>query len=163
MAFTIADLHDLDAQRSDLLALNNANARETSFLTLEKFGSMITAATVATVIPPAAAFALAFAPDDRYDGRNFLWFRSRFDSFLYIDRVVVYDHHRRQGLGRLLYADIFRRSASLGLPRIACEVNTQPPNPVSTSFHAAHGFHQVGTATFDDGAKTVSYLVKTLP
>jgi predicted GNAT superfamily acetyltransferase len=41
-------------------------------------------------------------------------------------------------------------------------VNAQPPNPTSDAFHAALGFVQVGTATFDDSAKTVRYLVRQL-
>jgi len=41
-------------------------------------------------------------------------------------------------------------------------VNALPPNPVSDKFHAAHGFDEVGTATFDNGAKTVRYLLRRL-
>jgi predicted GNAT superfamily acetyltransferase len=61
-----------------------------------------------------------------------------------------------------LYADLFRRASENGHSTIACEVNAQPPNPTSDAFHAALGFVQVGTATFDDGAKTVRYLVRQL-
>jgi uncharacterized protein len=162
MSFAVKELrHDLAAW-AGLVALNNGNARETSLLKSDKFSRMIAAASVGTFIEPGAAFLLAFAHDDAFDGGHFLWFRDRFETFLYIDRVIVADSHRRRGLGRLLYADLFRRASENGHSTIACEVNAQPPNPTSDAFHAALGFVQVGTATFDDGAKTVRYLVRQL-
>jgi predicted GNAT superfamily acetyltransferase len=111
-------------------------------------------------VRPGAAFLLAFEQSADYDGGHFLWFRSRFDRFLYIDRVVVAEGQRRHGLGRALYADLFRRARELDHTVIVCEVNLQPPNPVSDRFHAAHGFTELGQATFDAGAKTVRYLLR---
>jgi len=160
--FEIHDLHSQPSRRDELLRVNNANARETSLLSPERFDQLIRSARVALFIPPAAAFLLAFAQSDHYDGGHFLWFRSRFDKFLYIDRVVVAAEYRRHGLGRRLYADAFERATALGLTRVVCEVNLQPPNPVSDKFHAAQGFEEVGRATFEDGAKTVRYLTADL-
>ena len=127
-------------------------------LSRDRFNELVGAARVALFVPPAAAFILAFEQSDNYDGGHFLWFRNKFDKFLYIDRVVVSEPYRRQGLGQLLYADVFRRAGDLGHTRVVCEVNLQPPNPVSDKFHAAQGFEEVGRATIDDGAKTVRYL-----
>jgi predicted GNAT superfamily acetyltransferase len=160
MAPGVRDLHHDLSARDGLLQGNNASARETSLLTREKFDRMIASARVATYIEPSAAFLLAFAHDDDFDGGHFLWFRSRLDRFLYIDRVVVAAEHRRLGLGRLLYADLFARTGQLGCAHVVCEVNLQPPNPISDSFHAAHGFREVGRATIDNGAKTVRYLLR---
>lgn len=145
-----------------MLDANNASARETSMLSRERFDRLISTARVALFVTPAAAFLLAFEQSDNYDGGHFLWFRSRFDKFLYIDRVVVAEAYRRQGLGHLLYAEVFRRAVALGHTRVVCEVNLQPPNPVSDKFHAAQGFEEVGQATTDDGAKTVRYLAAKL-
>jgi uncharacterized protein len=160
MTREIKDLHRELAARDELLRLNNSSARETSMLTRPRFDSMISSASVATYIEPRAAFLLAFAESDDYDGRHFLWFRSRFDGFLYIDRVVVAEAHRRHGLGKLLYADVIRRADELGHKSVVCEVNLQPANPVSDKFHAALGFEEAGRATIDDGAKTVRYLFR---
>jgi uncharacterized protein len=160
MTAEIADLHDHAAARDALLAVNNASARETSLLAREKFDRMIAAARVATFVAPAAAFLIGFEQGDDYDGGHFLWFRSRYARFIYIDRVVVAAMHRRHGLGRALYADLFTRADELGHTLIACEVNVQPPNPTSDAFHAALGFMQVGVASLDAGAKTVRYLVR---
>jgi predicted GNAT superfamily acetyltransferase len=163
MRTEITDLHNDTAARAALLDVNNASARETSLMSPEKFDRMIASAAVATFIAPDAALLLAFGQGDDYDGGHFLWFRERFERFIYIDRVVVAAPYRRHGLGRLLYADLFRRAEQLGHSQIVCEVNSQPPNPVSDAFHAAQGFAQVGTAVIDGGAKTVRYLLRRRP
>lgn len=159
---TIHDLHVHRDPRADLLAVNNASARETSFLSMERFDQMIAAANVATFVAPADALLLAFEQDDPYDGGHFQWFRARYDRFLYIDRIVIAASQRRRGLGLALYQDLFARAARLGHTRIACEVNALPPNPVSDAFHAALGFEAVGEAVLDEGRKRVRYLLKTL-
>lgn len=159
--FDIVDLHASPA-RGPLLALNNASARETSLLTFERFNELIDAACVALFVAPAKGLLLAFENTDHYDGRHFLWFREKLPRFLYIDRIVIDEQCRRRGLARLLYSEVFRQARLLGLSQIACEVNIEPPNPTSDQFHAALGFREVGRATFDDGAKTVRYLVADL-
>src|SRR5262249_9624263 len=156
----INDLHNELAARDELLRLNNWSARETSMLTHQRFDSMISAAFVATYIEPRAALLLAFADSDDYDGGHFQWFRKRFDDSLYVDRVIVAEHCRRQGLGRLLYVDVFKRSEQRGHNSVVCEVNLQPPNPVSDKFHAGLGVEEVGRAPIEDGAKSVRYLIR---
>ena len=160
MTTEIKDLHNDASARQTLLAVNNASARETSLMTAERFDRMTASAVVGTFIAPDAAFLLAFEQSADYDGGHFLWFGNRFEKFIYIDRVVVAAPYRRHGLGRLLYADLFRRAEQLGHTHIACEVNSQPPNPISDAFHAVQGFTEVGTATIDGGAKTVRYLLR---
>jgi predicted GNAT superfamily acetyltransferase len=155
----VLDLHGHRSPRDALLRVNNASARETSLLSPERFDRMIGSASVAIFIEPGKAFLLAFAQTDDYDGVHFKWFQSRYDRFLYVDRVVVGEEHRGQGHGQTLYADLFTRAEGLGHNCIACEVNVQPPNPGSDRFHSAQGFQEVGKATIDNGAKTVRYLL----
>lgn len=128
-------------------------------LTSERFNKLISAARVALFVPPAAALLLAFEASDDYDGGHFLWFRAKFESFLYIDRVTIAESWRRHGLGRLLCDEVFEQARRLGRSMIACEVNVEPPNPVSDQFHEALGIREVGRATIQDGVKTVRYLV----
>jgi hypothetical protein len=84
----VLDLHGRRSPREPLLRVNNASARETSWLSPERFDRMIGAASVATFIAPAKAFLLAFEQADDYDGARFKWFCSHYDRFLYVDRVV---------------------------------------------------------------------------
>jgi predicted GNAT superfamily acetyltransferase len=155
----VLDLHGHHSPRNALLRVNNASARETSLLSPELFDRMVGSASVATFIEPGKAFLLAFEQTDDYDGIHFKWFQSRYDRFLYVDRVVVAEDHRSHGYGRILYADLFTRAEELGHNCIVCEVNAQPPNPGSDRFHSAQGFRDVGRATIDNGAKTVRYLL----
>ncbi|KJC59489.1 hypothetical protein UP10_18535 [Bradyrhizobium sp. LTSPM299] len=148
--------------REELLRLNNASARETSPLTAARFKQLIDTAAVALFIPPPAALLLAFEPSNDYDGTHFGWFRGRMDRFLYVDRIVVGAAWRRHGMARTLYREVFRQAARRGLGRVCCEVNVEPPNPISDAFHDSLGFEEVGRATMDGGAKTVRYLCSTL-
>ena len=159
--FEIKDLHKSLA-REPLLQLNNASARETSLLTPARFEQLIASARVALFTCPAAALLLAFEQSDDYNGQHFIWFRGQLERFLYIDRVIVAEVHRRHGLGRILYAETFKRALQLGHTTVTCEVNLQPPNPTSDKFHAALGFWEIGRATVDNGLKTVRYLALTL-
>jgi predicted GNAT superfamily acetyltransferase len=84
------------------------------------------------------------------------------DQFLYVDRIVVGAAWRRHGLARKLYREVFRQAARRGHRRVVCEVNVQPPNPISDAFHHSLGFEEVGRATDDGGAKTVRYLCARL-
>ena len=109
------------------------------------------------------AFLLAFDQDAQYDSPNFLWFRSRYPRFVYVDRIVVASSARGRGHARRLYDDLFKQALAAGHDRVVCEVNTQPPNPASDAFHAALGFVEVGTADVHDGNRTVRYLSRALP
>jgi uncharacterized protein len=160
MAYAVETISDEAAIRAALLTLNNASAEQTSLLDAGKLARMIDTARVATVVGPGLALLLAFDQAADYDSPNFLWFGELFETFLYIDRVIVDESCRRLGLGRLLYEDLFRRAEMLGHRRIACEVNLRPPNPVSDAFHAGFGFTEVGTGIIGDGDKSVRYLMR---
>jgi uncharacterized protein len=45
---------------------------------------------------------------------------------------------------------------------VVCEVNSDPPNPVSDAFHLAMEFIEVGRAAIRQGSKTVRYLAREL-
>ncbi len=145
-----------------LLALNNAHAQELSWLEPEAFSRLVAGAFWAGQFGEAEAFLIALDQDADYASPNFLWLRARYDRFVYVDRVVVAAQARGRGLANRLYADLFVAAAGAGHDRIVCEVNSDPPNPASVSFHAALGFVEVGQATLPGGQKTVRYLMRTL-
>ena len=146
-----------------LLALNNAHARKLSCLERERLKHLIQEAFLARRIGDLEAFMLAFDQDADYDSPNFLWFRSRYPRFGYVDRIVVASSVRGRGYARHLYSDLFDRAVRAGHDRAFCEVNTSPPNPASDAFHAALEFVEVGTASVYDGSRAVRYLSHTLP
>ncbi|MGO9422001.1 GNAT family N-acetyltransferase [Roseiarcus sp.] len=144
-----------------LLALNNAHAAELSRLSPKAMARLIDRAFLACRIGEADAFLIAFDEAADYDSPNFLWFRGRFDRFVYVDRVAVAFPARGRGFGRALYEALFERARAAGHVRIVCEVNADPPNSASDAFHAAMGFAVIGWATIDRG-KTVRYYARAL-
>jgi uncharacterized protein len=146
------------ALSSALLALNNAHARELSWLEPDRLQHLIGETFYARRIGDLDAFVLAFDQDATYDSPNFLWFRARYTRFVYVDRIVVAASARGRGCARRLYRDLFEQAVCAGHDRVVCEVNSNPPNPESDAFHAALGFVEVGSASIHDGAKTVRYL-----
>jgi predicted GNAT superfamily acetyltransferase len=92
---------------------------------------------------------------------NYAWFTARYDSFAYVDRIVVAEHARGIGLGRRFYAELeeFARSRA---PWILCEVNTRPRNEVSLAFHERLGFEAVGEQDTEEGRKRVVMLRKAV-
>src|SRR5260221_9470038 len=128
-----------------LLAVNNAHARELSWLEPERREHLVQEALLARRIGYLDAFLLAFDQDARYDSPNFLWFRSRYPRFVYVDRIAVAASARGRGCARRLYDDLFEHATRIGHDRVVCEVNQNPPNPASDAFHTALGFIEVGT------------------
>lgn len=160
---TALDLTGAGAGSSPLLALNNTHAVELSWLEPDRFRHLIAEAFLARRIGDADAFLLAFDQDADYDSPNFLWFRSRYPRFVYVDRIVVAAHARGHGHARHLYLDLFEHALRAGHDRVVCEVNSDPPNPASDAFHAGLGFKEVGAGPIHGGNKTVSYLKRQLP
>ena len=155
------ELTPLDCALS--LALNNAHAKETSVLDEDGLGLLLGMAFYARGIDRGAtALLIALDHDATYENPNFAWFKASSEPFVYIDRVIVAECARGQGIARLLYEDLFVAAKQAGHKRVVCEVNLDPPNPASDAFHAAMGFKGVGEATIYKGAKTVRYFEKTL-
>ncbi len=145
-----------------ILALNNAHATELSWLARARLATLIERAFFARSVGDTDAFLLAFDQDADYDSPNFLWFRARYERFVYVDRIVVAPAARGRGHARLLYEQLFSRARGAAHERVVCEVNSRPPNPSSDAFHAALGFREIGAATLPGGAKTVRYLERLL-
>jgi predicted GNAT superfamily acetyltransferase len=146
-----------------LLALNNAHARELSWLAPGRLEHLVAQAFMARRIGNIDAFLLALDQDADYDSPNFQWFRARYPRFVYVDRIVVAASARGRGCARRLYSDLFEHTRRAGHDRVVCEVNSSPPNPESDAFHAALGFLEVGTASIYGGSRTVRYLSYALP
>jgi predicted GNAT superfamily acetyltransferase len=155
-----------DAARPDwpfILTLNEGSVHFLSPMDEEKLAKWSAAAAYLRVAEQAgkiAAFLLAFRKGDDYAGVNFRWFAERYDDFIYVDRIVVAPDFRGQKLADLLYDDIDAFARERGIPRVTCEVNAEPPNPVSLRFHERRGFREVGREGY--AGKTVAMLQRPL-
>jgi uncharacterized protein len=147
---------------SKLLALNNAHAGELSSQSAEAFHTLMSAAHVVLAEESGLALLVALRDDSTYDNPNFHWLRSRYESFIYIDRVVVSENARGRGLARRFYAALEAQAVKEHRAHLVCEINLEPPNPSSDKFHQALGFIPVGSQTLAGGAKSVRYWSKEL-
>lgn len=147
---------------ADILALNNEHAAELSWLEAERLSFLLGEAFYARRIGDLEAFIMTFDQEANYDSPNFVWFRERYERFIYVDRVVVAAHARGRGHARRLYQDLFEHAERAGYILVTCEVNADPPNPASDAFHAALGFTEVGDAVIHGGKKAVRYYVRQI-
>jgi hypothetical protein len=144
-----------------ILALNNEHREETSELDGVKLHALIVQGFYVGLRNAGRdGFLIALDQDAISASQNFQWFRWRYKRFVYVDRVIVAPHKRGLGLARSLYDEVFAAAAQAGHGLVGCEVNVEPPNPVSDAFHEALGFSEVGRAALRGGEKVVRYLVK---
>ena len=155
-------IHLRDADRGDfeaILALNHASVHFLSPLDAQRLArlhAMASCHRVADDDGRVCAFLLVLAQGQPYDSPNYRWFAGRYERFLYVDRVVVDPACQGQGIGPRLYQELFAFAQRTGAPRITLEIDSDPPNPVSTRFHAHYGFAEVGTHRVAGGTKRVS-------
>jgi uncharacterized protein len=156
-----------DATRADwpaILALNEDAVRFTGVMDAARLEHLAALACYLRVIEEeggVVGFLLGFREGTDYDSPNYIWFNSRFDKFHYVDRIVVAPESRGRGLADHLYDDFEAFARANGAPCITCEVNVEPPNPVSLKFHARRGFHEVGRQPYGPD-KIVSLLQHVL-
>jgi uncharacterized protein len=170
-------IQPLHSATQALLTLNNNHSVELSPLTLPELDCIIRASFFSATINDSDALLISFDQSFPHEHQNLHWLRTYFanlrsenasanhyspDNFVYVDRVVVAPAARGKGHARALYTDLFQRAKSAGHTRIVCEVNLDPPNPVSDAFHASLGFSEIGRAPIPGHAKTVRYLLRRL-
>ncbi len=68
------------------------------------------------------------------------WLLMRFDSFLYLERLIVAPACRRRGVGGELLQQTLQWARERGLARVCCQVHERPSNRVAQAFVEAMGF-----------------------
>ena len=102
-------------------------------------------------------FIVCFRENATYKSKNYKFFSSIKDQFLYIDRVVIKSSYREKGIGTNLY-NFVEKIAKKNDISLCCEVNTKPENIPSIQFHKKFGFEEIGKYNFDD--HSVAYFIK---
>ncbi len=151
-----------DAKPSDYLEIVKINAdavEQTSVMCLNRLTELVSLSSyvrVAEQEDQVVAFLLALQSGANYKNENFEWFSSRYDRFLYVDRIVVVQTHHGLGVGTMLYEDLFKFSRNIKVKLVTCEINSIPPNRRSAKFHARLGFKEVGSQWLCGNQKKVS-------
>ena len=101
------------------------------------------------------AFVLCMREGQNYSSPNYQYISSRFQKFLYVDRIAVQEEFRGKGIGEKIYSTVIAKGKENNLD-ILCEVNTRPLNEPSIAFHQKMGFEEIGTNDFEKNS--VVYL-----
>lgn len=97
-----------------------------------------------------AGFVITLPPGATYDSSRYHWFEKRLRDYVYLDRIVVAETHRRQGVASKLYDEI-----ESDVP-VALEV--YETNDVSLAFHRSRGYDEIGE--LEHAGKTNLMMVK---
>ena len=116
------------------------------FLVIEKDGEL-------------SGFMIVLQKGLDYESLNYQFFCNNYESFDYVDRIVIGEKFRGQKLGTGLYSYLFQESDK---KMITCEVNLRPPNPGSLAFHKSLGFNKVAEQETEGGKKSVAMMIKRL-
>ena len=158
---TFSNSSNNEAQLQSIYDLNQANTPEVgsleSILHLKQLIDFSAYNLLVLKEDEIIGFIICIREGTAYGSENYKFFSKRLKKFLYVDRVAIDEQHRRSGLGKAIYEDIFFQARHDSLP-IALEVNTQPVNQPSLNFHEKMGFDQIGAKDFAD--HSVAYFIK---
>lgn len=149
-----------DDDLAAVLKLNQHYQNLLSPLTMGELRTLLACSSHHRSIEGGEAFIIALDDLSNHQGENFRWFKARYDSFIYIDRVAIGERLQRRGLAVALYEDLEIEARKAGRDYLCSEVGLDPPNEASLKFHDAMGFERIGTGV--TGRKTVQYLSKLI-
>lgn len=151
-------LHDLTAHYiSDVIKINVAGQPGVCALSLEQIEEHLAHARFFKVVMLSGeciAYVIAYDYQQLYDGDEFNWFKNNIGQpFLYIDQIAIAPTHQGQGWGGQIYDLLKELAANLHYKHLTCEVNLEPPNPISLKFHHQNGFITQGELVAGDGRR----------
>lgn len=149
-----------DDDLSQVLELNQLYQKQLSPLTMAQLRVLRDESAYHRSVEGGKAFLMALDDSSDYPGENFRWFKQRYDSFVYIDRIAIGENLQRRGLAAALYEDLEVYVRSADRAYLCAEVGLEPPNEASLTFHDALGFERVDSG--QAGGKTVQYFAKAI-
>jgi len=161
-ALSLRPAHHQDFER--VLAINKAGRPGVSLLTQAELDMLCAGEShchVAACAREVVGYVITYTDTDSYDGEEFNWFKHNFARFLYIDQIAIARSARGAGVGSQVYRYLEQRAREQARPSLVCEVNLEPPNPVSLAFHTRQCFVEIATLATSDG-RTVSLRRKEL-
>ena len=140
--------HALKKDCEKILLLNQKDVEMLSPLDtdlLTKMDGLCELFDVIEIDGEVAAFILAFRDRCEYWSDNYKWFQDNCSNFIYIDRIVIDESFRRQGLAQKLYEHVFEHAKSEGCDLVCAEIDIEPEyNHSSMNFHKKMGFKEIG-------------------
>lgn len=149
-----------DDDLGEVLELNQLYQKQLSPLTMAQLRALRDNSSYHRSVEGGKAFIIALDDQSAHDGENFRWFKQRYDSFVYVDRIAIGESLQRRGLAATLYEDLESKARNVGREYLCAEVGLDPPNDASLRFHDSLGFGLVGIATV--GGKSVEYFAKAI-
>jgi len=134
---TVRDIESADLD--DIVEINQNALEGVGSLDTEALSLLVKQADQAIVLDDdgdIAGFVITLPTGASYDSSRYRWFEEHLDDYVYLDRIVVAESHRRQGVASRLYDEV-----EGDLP-VALEIYDF--NDVSLAFHTGRGFEQVG-------------------
>lgn len=141
-----------------ILELNEKSVKVLSPLDKGKLIRLINMSALAVVVEDEnqiAGFLLAFSHGVQYESINYEWFNQSYESFLYIDRIVISKQYRGKGIGSKLYRYALDCASKSSAASIFAEIDVMPPNEPSLLFHKKFGFKELELLTHNEN-KVVS-------
>lgn len=89
------------------------------------------------------AFALGMTSRNPLPDFSLLWFATRFDDFLFLERLVVEQGVRRTGIACALLERVLQDCREAGLSSVCCQVHDRPVNREAQAFVLARGFRAI--------------------
>ena len=144
----------------DILLLNESSLPAVSSVNIDEMKKFLKIADYFKTLlinKSISGFLIALHPGSDYQSLNYKWFEKQYESFLYIDRIVIASKYRGYGIGKAFYKDL-EKFALNETDTITCEVNIKPKNTGSMLFHKKYGFCQVATQYTENRKKEVSLM-----
>ena len=159
MKYRIADVNQRDL--NFILKINQKYIEVVSHLTSKQLSWFFGNSVYFKVVKrnnKIIAFIIALHPNLSYKSDNYVWFNKKYNSHIYIDRIIVEGNYQNKGVGTAIYNDLILFSKNI-TNRLTCEVNLKPRNHRSILFHKKFKFSEVGRAKLEKLDKEVSYLM----